>query len=295
MSWLTNLRPRLKFLQKKETADSLWTKCRGCGQMIFQRDLEKSLNVCPECDFHERIGPNERFQQLFDGGTHVRLPLPSVADDPLKFKDQKPYPARIKAARAKTGETEAFALARGHIGGVDSIMGVQNFAYMGGSMGMGVGSAFVAGARAALKHRLPYVVCTASGGARMQEGLFSLMQMPRATVLIEELNEAGLPYIVVLTDPTTGGVTASYAMLGDVQIAEPRALIGLAGQRVIEQTIREKLPEGFQRAEFLLEHGMIDRVVHRKELAGVLGRLLAMMTGTRTEVLSSEAARTEAG
>ena len=231
-----------------------------------------------------------RFAQLFDDGTFTRLPLPSVADDPLKFKDQKPYPARLKAARAKTGDSDAFALARGRLGGVEAIVGVQNFDYMGGSMGMGVGAAFVAGARAALADRLPYVVCTASGGARMQEGLFSLMQMPRATVVIEELNEAGLPYIVVLTDPTTGGVTASYAMLGDVQIAEPGALIGLAGQRVIEQTIREKLPEGFQRAEFLLQHGMIDKIVHRRDLAATLGRLLGMMTGAPAEEPRAEAA-----
>ncbi|MEO0498999.1 MAG: acetyl-CoA carboxylase, carboxyltransferase subunit beta [Pseudomonadota bacterium] len=279
MSWLNNLRPRLKFLKKKETPDNLWAKCRGCGQMVFSRDLAQNLSVCPECGFHERIGPTERMVQLFDDGRYTRLPGPKVADDPLKFRDQKPYPVRLKAARAKTGDEEAFLLARGPISGVETILGVQNFAYMGGSMGMGVGAAFVAGARAALAEGLPYVVVTASGGARMQEGLYSLMQMPRATVAIEELNEAGLPYLVVLTDPTTGGVTASYAMLGDVQIAEPGALIGLAGQRVIEQTIREKLPEGFQRAEFLLDHGMIDKVVPRGELAATLGRLLGMMTG----------------
>ncbi|EMD82868.1 acetyl-CoA carboxylase, carboxyltransferase subunit beta [Pacificimonas flava] len=284
MSWITNLRPRLQFFKKKEAPDNLWTKCRGCDQMVFQRDLRENQYVCPNCNFHERVGPAERFEQLFDGdagGKFVRLPVPMVADDPLKFKDQKPYPARIKAARAKTGEMEAFALARGLIGGTDTIVGVQNFAYMGGSMGMGVGAAFLAGAREALAQGLPYVVCTASGGARMQEGLFSLMQMPRATVAIEELNEAGLPYIVILTDPTTGGVTASYAMLGDIQIAEPGALIGLAGQRVIEQTIREKLPEGFQRAEFLYDHGMLDKVVHRHELAPTLGRLLGMMMAAR--------------
>ena len=290
MSWIQNLRPRLQFFGKKETPDNLWAKCKGCGQMIFQRELRENAHVCPQCDFHERIGPATRFAQLFDDGTFTRLPLPSVADDPLKFKDQKPYPARLKAARAKTGDSDAFALARGRLGGVEAIVGVQNFDYMGGSMGMGVGAAFVAGARAALADRLPYVVCTASGGARMQEGLFSLMQMPRATVVIEELNEAGLPYIVVLTDPTTGGVTASYAMLGDVQIAEPGALIGLAGQRVIEQTIREKLPEGFQRAEFLLQHGMIDKIVHRRDLAATLGRLLGMMTGAPAEEPRAEAA-----
>ncbi|MBZ6378276.1 acetyl-CoA carboxylase, carboxyltransferase subunit beta [Pacificimonas flava] len=286
MSWITNLRPRLRFFAKKETPDNLWTKCRGCSQMVFQRELKENLFVCPHCDFHERIGPAERFNQIFDGdsesgGTYARLPVPMVADDPLKFRDQKPYPARLKAARQKTGEMEAFLLARGLVAGVDSVVGVQNFDYMGGSMGMGVGAAFVAGAQEAKRQGLPYIVFTASGGARMQEGLFSLMQMPRATVAIEELNEAGLPYVVVLTDPTTGGVTASYAMLGDVQIAEPGALIGLAGQRVIEQTIREKLPEGFQRAEFLLEHGMLDKVVHRKDLKDVLGRIISMMMDAR--------------
>ncbi|MEE4349362.1 MAG: acetyl-CoA carboxylase, carboxyltransferase subunit beta [Pacificimonas sp.] len=287
MSWITNLRPRLRFFGKKDTPDNLWTKCRGCEQMLFQRELRENLHVCPLCGFHERIGPSERFSQLFDGpsaleGEYTPHPTPAVQDDPLKFRDQKPYPARLKAARASTGDQEAFRLACGKIGGTDTVVGVQNFGYMGGSMGMGVGAAFVAGARAALEAETPYVVCTASGGARMQEGLFSLMQMPRATVAIEQLNEASLPYIVVLTDPTTGGVTASYAMLGDVQIAEPGALIGLAGQRVIEQTIREKLPDGFQRAEFLFDHGMLDKVTHRKDLASTLGRLLAMMMEART-------------
>jgi acetyl-CoA carboxylase carboxyl transferase subunit beta len=278
MSWLDRIRPRLKFLAKKDTPDNLWTKCKGCGQMNFRRELEENLGVCPRCDFHERIGPTERFRQIFDEGEYRRLTLPSVPDDPLKFRDSKRYTERIKTARATTGEPEAFALARGRIGGVAATVGVQNFAYMGGSMGMGVGEAFVEGARAALEAGEPYVVFTAAGGARMQEGLLSLMQMPRATVAIAELKEARLPYVVVLTDPTTGGVTASYAMLGDVQIAEPGALIGFAGQRVIENTIREKLPEGFQRAEYLLDHGMLDMVVHRKGMRKALGRLLGVLT-----------------
>ena len=276
MSWLTRLRPALNFLQKRDTPDNLWHKCRSCGQMIFRKELEDNLSVCPRCDHHERIGPDARFAQVFDG-PFKRLAAPAAPEDPLKFRDQKKYSDRIKAARVMTGEHEAFAIAIGKIGTNRVVVGVQNFAFMGGSMGVGVGEAFVAGARAAQKAKSPYVVFTAAGGARMQEGILSLMQMPRATVAIAELNDAGLPYIVVLTDPTTGGVTASYAMLGDIQIAEPNALIGFAGQRVIENTIREKLPAGFQRAEYLLEHGMIDMVTHRRDLKETLGRLTSLL------------------
>ena len=245
--------------------------------MVFRKEFVENLSVCPRCDHHERIGPDERFAQVFDEARFNRLPSPPAPEDPLKFRDQKRYTDRIKAARAATHEAEAFALAQGRIGGTEAVVGVQNFAFMGGSMGVGVGEAFVAGARAAREATLPYVVFTAAGGARMQEGILSLMQMPRSTVAIAELNEAGLPYIVVLTDPTTGGVTASYAMLGDIQIAEPNALIGFAGQRVIENTIREKLPEGFQRAEYLLEHGMLDMVVHRRDLHATLSRVVGML------------------
>ncbi|MFC3712402.1 acetyl-CoA carboxylase, carboxyltransferase subunit beta [Sphingoaurantiacus capsulatus] len=280
MSWLTRLRPKLSFLQKRDTPDNLWHKCKSCGQMIFRKEFVENLSVCPRCEHHERIGPTERFDQVFDS-PYERLAVPSAPEDPLKFRDQKRYTDRIKAARAATGEPEAFALAKGSIAGTEAVVGVQNFAFMGGSMGVGVGEAFVAGALAALAARTPYIVFTAAGGARMQEGILSLMQMPRSTVAIAELNEAGLPYIVVLTDPTTGGVTASYAMLGDVQIAEPNALIGFAGQRVIENTIREKLPEGFQRAEYLLEHGMIDMVTHRRDLRDTLGRLIGMLAGAK--------------
>ncbi len=278
MSWLTRLRPRLAFLEKRDTPDNLWHKCKSCGAMVFRKELVENLSVCPKCDHHERIGPEERYGQVFDGGTMRKLPVPGVVEDPLKFRDQKRYTDRIKAARAATGDPEAFALAEGKIGGVTAVVGVQNFAFMGGSMGLGVGEAFLAGARAAVAARAPYIVFTAAGGARMQEGILSLMQMPRTTVAIAELREAGLPYIVVLTDPTTGGVTASYAMLGDVQIAEPGALIGFAGQRVIENTIREKLPEGFQRAEYLYDHGMLDMVTHRRELKATLARLVSMLS-----------------
>ena len=278
MSWLNRLRPRLAFLEKRETPDNLWHKCKACGAMVFRKELVENLSVCPKCDHHERIGPNERFAQVFDDGSVRRIATPSAVEDPLKFRDQKRYTERLKAARAATGDPEAFALAEGTIEGIKAVVGVQNFAFMGGSMGMGVGEAFLAGARAAVAAKAAYIVFTAAGGARMQEAILSLMQMPRTTVAIAELNEAGVPYIVVLTDPTTGGVTASYAMLGDVQIAEPGALIGFAGQRVIESTIREKLPEGFQRAEYLYDHGMLDMVTHRSELKATLARLVAMLT-----------------
>ena len=282
MSWISSVRNALSFGAKKETSDeNLWHKCKGCGQMVFTKELEENLYVCPKCDHHERIGPKERFRQVFDTGTCEELPPPRVPDDPLKFRDSKRYTDRIKAARASTGEGDALINARGAIAGHPAVVGVQDFAFMGGSMGLAVGEAFVRGVENAIRHACPYVIFTAAGGARMQEGILSLMQMPRATVAIQMLHDAGLPYIVVLTDPTTGGVTASYAMLGDVQIAEPGALIGFAGQRVIESTIREKLPEGFQRAEYLLEHGMLDMVVHRKQLRDRLAQTVTYLCGNR--------------
>ncbi|WP_156256513.1 acetyl-CoA carboxylase, carboxyltransferase subunit beta [Sandarakinorhabdus oryzae] len=281
MSWITRTRQQLTgFLARRDTPDNLWTKCKNCGQMVYTKEWEDNASVCPRCDHHDRIGPKARFTQLFDGDYKV-LPAAKVAEDPLKFKDQKKYTDRLKQARTATGEPEAMMIADGQIMGQRAIVGVQDFAFMGGSMGMGVGEAFLAGVDAALAANAPYIVFTAAGGARMQEGILSLMQMPRSTVGIQQLNEAGLPYIVVLTDPTTGGVTASYAMLGDIQIAEPNALIGFAGQRVIEQTIREKLPEGFQRAEYLLEHGMLDMVVHRRDLKETLGRLITLLMARR--------------
>jgi len=277
MSWLNRVRQSIPFIAKRETADNLWHKCPGCGQMVFLKEYEENLSVCPKCEHHGRIGAKIRFRQIFDEGGWQLLHAPQVALDPLKFRDSKRYIDRIKAARAATGEPDALLNAEGRIMGHEAVVGVQDFAFMGGSMGLGVGAAFVAGVRAALKAHVPYVIFTAAGGARMQEGILSLMQMPKTTVAIAELREAGLPYIVVLTDPTTGGVTASYAMLGDVQIAEPGALIGFAGQRVIESTIREKLPEGFQRAEYLLEHGMLDMVTHRKQLRETLGQLIGYL------------------
>jgi acetyl-CoA carboxylase carboxyl transferase subunit beta len=282
MSWLTRVRNAIASVTTKETPDNLWHKCPSCGQMIFNKEFEENLSVCPKCDHHGRIGARTRFRQIFDEGQYTLLPAPKVAEDPLKFRDSKRYTDRLKAARAFTNEPDALLNARGRIIGLEAIVGVQDFAFMGGSMGVAVGEAFIAGIRAAIDARLPYIIFTAAGGARMQEGILSLMQMPRTTAAIAELKEAGLPYIVVLTDPTTGGVTASYAMLGDIHIAEPGALIGFAGQRVIEQTIREKLPEGFQRAEYLLEHGMLDMVVPRRELRETLGRVIGYVTPEKT-------------
>jgi acetyl-CoA carboxylase carboxyl transferase subunit beta len=277
MSWLSRVRSGIPFLPKRQSAENLWHKCKKCETMVFVKEWEENYNVCPRCDFHDRIGPTKRFEQLFDAAEFELLPAPEVREDPLRFKDTKRYTERLKAARAATDERDALVNARGKIGGHRVVLGVQDFAFMGGSMGTAVGAAILAGIRAAIEEKVPYIIFTASGGARMQEAILSLMQLPRTTVAIAELKEAGLPYIVVLTDPTTGGVTASYAMLGDVQIAEPGALIGFAGQRVIEQTIREKLPEGFQRAEYLLEHGMIDMVVPRGELKGTLALLVSYL------------------
>jgi acetyl-CoA carboxylase carboxyl transferase subunit beta len=282
MTWLNSVRNALSFVvPKKETPDHLWHKCKGCGQMVFSKELEENYYVCPQCDHHERVGPKIRFQQILDEGSCQALPPVKVPEDPLKFRDSKRYADRIKAARTATTENDALLNARGTIDNHRVVVGVQDFAFMGGSMGLAVGEAFIQGVEAAIADRCPYVIFTAAGGARMQEGILSLMQMPRATVAIQMLHDAGLPYIVVLTDPTTGGVTASYAMLGDVQIAEPNALIGFAGARVIENTIREKLPEGFQRAEYLLEHGMLDMVVHRRDLRERLAQTIGYLCGQR--------------
>jgi len=273
MSWLDRVRNALPFAEKRDTPDNLWIKCPSCKEMLFTKEYEENLSVCPRCEHHGRIGADARFAQLLDAGFSV-LPTPKVKEDPLKFRDSKKYPDRLKAARAANPHPDALTNAAGAIDGKKCVLGVQDFAFMGGSMGMAVGAAFVAGVDRAIKDKCAYVICTAAGGARMQEGILSLMQMPKTTVAIRRLKAAGLPYVVVLTDPTTGGVTASYAMLGDIHIAEPGCLIGFAGQRVIQDTIREKLPEGFQRAEYLLDHGMVDMVVHRKDLKERLAALL---------------------
>ena len=268
MSWLTDLAlPKIRDLVRKtETPDNLWDKCPSCEQMIFHRDLEAAMYVCTHCGFHMRISPKMRFKALFDEGEYTTIELPRVAADPLRFRDRKRYSERLKEAQAKSGEKDAMIVAHGTIEGQGAVVAIFNFEFMGGSMGMAVGEAIVAAARLARLQERPLIIFSASGGARMQEGILSLMQMARTTAAITELREARLPFLSVLTNPTTGGVTASFAMLGDVQIAEPGAMIGFAGARVIEETIREKLPEGFQRAEYLLDHGMLDMVVARSDL-----------------------------
>ena len=280
MNWISNyVRPKIDSLfSRREVPDNLWTKCTECGQMLFHRELAAALNVCTHCGHHMAISPRERFNALFDGGVFTEVKVPEPVHDPLHFRDQKKYPDRIKAAQKASGEKDAMLVAEGEMGRTGIVAAAQDFSFMAGSMGMYVGNAIIAGAERAIKLKRPFVLFSASGGARMQEGLLSLMQMPRTTVALQMLREAGLPYVVVLTHPTTGGVTASYAMLGDVQIAEPNCLIGFAGARVIEQTIREKLPEGFQRAEYLLDHGMLDRVTHRKDMRDELISILRMLT-----------------
>ena len=288
MNWFADITPpgiKKMFRQRDESGDKLWTKCPSCEEMIFNKDLEQALHVCPNCAHHMKIAPKARLDSLFGTGADgarawEQVELPAVADDPLKFKDTKPYAARLRDYRKRTGERDALVIGRGTLRGLPLVAAVQDFAFMGGSMGMGLGEGLVRAAENAVRDRAPLVVFTASGGARMQEGILSLMQMPRTTIAVQMVKEAGLPFVVVLTHPTTGGVTASYAMLGDVHLAEPDALIGFAGPRVIEQTIREKLPEGFQRAEYLREHGMVDRVVDRREMADTLARLLSVLMRT---------------
>ncbi|WP_245524586.1 acetyl-CoA carboxylase, carboxyltransferase subunit beta [Methylobacterium nonmethylotrophicum] len=278
MNWISEVvRPKIKTLFKRETPENLWVKCPETGQMVFHKEVEANGWVIPGSEHHLRITAQQRLKLMFDEGKWLDVPLPEVAPDPLKFRDEKRYADRLKDARTKTGMTDAFKVGFGRVGGLPMTLAVQDFGFMGGSLGMAAGEAFVRGAETALEKRTPYVLFAASGGARMQEGILSLMQMPRTTVAVRRLNAARLPYVVVLTNPTTGGVTASYAMLGDVHLAEPGALIGFAGPRVIEQTIREKLPDGFQRAEYLKEHGMVDQVVHRRDLKGTIARLCGLL------------------
>ena len=281
MNWISNyVRPKINSLfSRREVPENLWTKCDECGQMLFHRELKDNLRVCTNCDHHMYLPARERFEALFDGGAFAEIAVPAPIADPLHFKDQKRYPDRLKAAQKATGEAEAMLVAEGEVHRTPLVAACQDFGFMAGSMGMYVGNALIAAAERAVATGKPLVVFSAAGGARMQEGILSLMQMPRTTVAVDMVREAGLPYVVVLTHPTTGGVTASYAMLGDVQIAEPNALICFAGPRVIEQTIRETLPEGFQRAEYLLDHGMLDRVTHRKDLRDELAAILRMLTG----------------
>ena len=279
MNWISNyVRPKINSLfSRREMPENLWTKCPECGTMLFHREVTDNLNVCTNCDHHMAITPRERFEALFDLGAFAEVKVPEPIADPLHFRDQKKYPDRMKSAQKSTGEKEAMLVVEGEVGKTQIVAVGQDFSFMGGSMGMYVGNAILAAAQRAIELHCPMVLFSAAGGARMQEGILSLMQMPRSTVAVQMLKDAGLPYVVVLTHPTTGGVTASYAMLGDVQIAEPNSLICFAGPRVIEQTIRETLPEGFQRAEYLLDHGMLDRVTHRKKLREELIVILRMM------------------
>ncbi len=279
MNWLTNfVRPKIRALvTRAETPDNLWNKCPGCGQMMFHRDLEAAQFVCTSCGHHLRITAKQRLGLLFDDGKYQRIELPKTPADPLKFRDQKRYTDRMKDSQTKTGESDAIIVAHGTIGGHPAVVAAFAFEFMGGSMGTAVGEALVAAAHLAELQRAPMIAIPASGGARMQEGILSLMQMPRTVIATQMLKEAGLPYIVILTDPTTGGVSASFAMVADITISEPGAVIGFAGARVIEETIREKLPEGFQRAEYLLEHGMIDMVVRRKDMNPTIARILGLL------------------
>lgn len=280
MNWLTDfVKPKIQAFMNRsdQIPDDLWTKCPACEQMVFHRELQENLRVCPHCQHHLRLPASERFDLLFDRKAYQRIPLPSVSEDPLKFKDSRRYTDRLRDARAKTQEGDALQVALGAIEGQETVVAVMDFAFMGGSMGMFVGRAFQAAAEMAVRKKAPLLVVTASGGARMQEGILSLMQMPTTVMAIERLSEARVPYLVLLTDPTMGGVSASFAMLGDVTLAEPGALIGFAGPRVIEETIKQKLPQGFQRAEFLKDHGMVDAVVPRKELKAKISKLLKVL------------------
>lgn len=290
MSWLDNyVRPRIQQLVRRAPPPELWRQCPECAQMLFERDLEHAHMVCPNCSHHLRVGAEVRFQLLFDEGSREDLAMPETPVDPLKFRDRKRYTDRLKEAHQKNGDGDALKAAAGTIAGAPAVVAVLDFAFMGGSMGAAVGAGFVRAVQAAVERRASFVAITASGGARMQEGILSLMQMPRTVAALGLLKDAGLPYVTVLTDPTTGGVSASFAMLGDVAIAEPGAGIGFAGQRVIKETIGQTLPDGFQRAEYLHDHGMIDMVCHRDELPATLGRVLTLLTCPMVEASPSPA------
>lgn len=278
MNWLTNLPPGLKsiFAKKEDGGDSLWVKCPKTGELIYREDMEAAMWVTP-AGAHMRVSPEQRFKYMFDSNVWAEIDMPSAAPDPLKFRDDKRYIDRLKSARAKTGREDCMAAAHGEIGGRRAVVLVQDFAFMGGSLGMAAGEGFIKAAEVAVERKAALIVVTSSGGARMQESAFALMQMPRTVLAIQDVKRAKLPYIVILCDPTSGGVMASYAMLGDIHIAEPGAMLAFTGPRVIEQTIREKLPEGFQRSEFLRERGQVDMVVHRREIPATLGSVLGML------------------
>ena len=280
MNWITNsVLPRIKALvQPKEVPDNFWVKCKGCNEMLFHRQLEENLQVCPRCDYHMPLTCKNRLKALFDGGSYEEIALKDGTTlDPLKFRDKRKYLDRIKEARSKTGLQDAISIACGRVNGLEIIIAVFSFEFMGGSMGSAVGNAIIQSAELAINKNAPLVIFPSSGGARMQEGILSLMQLPRTIIATQMIKEAELPFIVVLTNPTTGGVTASFAMLGDIHIAEPGAIIGFAGKRVIEETIHEKLPDGFQSAEYLLDHGMVDLVIRRHDLPKTLSTLLCLL------------------
>jgi len=289
VNWINKVvRPKIqRILSKREVPDNVWLKCPESGQMIHYKDLEANQFVVPGSDYHMRMTGKARLTALFDEGAYETIATPEVSPDPLKFRDERRYTERLKDARSKTGLEDAVLVGAGTLDGMTVVSAAQDFAFMGGSLGRAAGEAIITALRTAVSRAAPFILFAASGGARMQEGILSLMQMPRTTIAVQELKEAGLPYIVVLTHPTTGGVTASYAMLGDIHIAEPGALIGFAGPRVIEQTIREKLPEGFQRSEYLLEHGMVDMVVHRHQLRETVSRICRLLMEARHEELTS--------
>jgi acetyl-CoA carboxylase carboxyl transferase subunit beta len=283
MNWLKDfVRPKLKELVGggKDIPENLWHQCPSCQQMIFHRDLEANLNVCQHCGHHMRVNVTKRLELLFDGGEYKTAQFASPVSDPLKFRDLKKYSERLKDSQAKTAEEDALIVAHGKMGGQNVVVAAFNFAFMGGSMGTAVGEGILTASRLAQVQDASLIIIPASGGARMQEGILSLMQMARTTIAVEEVKEKGLPYLVLLTDPTTGGVSASFAMLGDVAIAEPGCIIGFAGRRVIEQTIREQLPDDFQKAEYLLDHGMVDMVVERKDLRSTIIRVLSLLRNT---------------
>lgn len=285
MNWLSDfVRPKIKKITTKEIADNLWTKCPQCGQMLFTKELEKNNFICSSCDHHLRLPLNKRFEMLFDNGDYKLITLPKLQEDPLNFKDSKKYTDRLKSYRKATGSDDAIKVAQGEIGGITCVVAAFDFSFMGGSMGTAVGEGIVKAGEIAMRGNYPLITISASGGARMQEGILSLMQMARTTAAINMVKEKGLPFISVLTDPTTGGVSASFAMLGDIHIAEKGCVIGFAGARVIEQTIREKLPEGFQRAEYLKEHGMVDIVVRRPELKDELVKVLSILTHRKPQL-----------
>lgn len=282
MNWIANVvPPRIRSFLRRETPENLWVKCPESGELVYHKDLESNLFVVPGSGYHMRLSPKARLNSIFDNAVYEEIPTPEVPLDPLKFRDVKRYIDRLKEYRQKTGALDAIKLAYGPLEKMNVIVAVQDFDFLGGSLGMAAGEAIITGMAAAVERKCPFIIFTASGGARMQEGMFSLMQMPRTTIGVQKLRAAKLPYIVVLTNPTTGGVTASYAMLGDIHIAEPGAIVGFAGARVIEQTIRERLPEGFQRSEYMQAHGMIDMVVHRHEMRSTLARLCGLLSHSK--------------